>query len=78
MRSEVLTGTWKRWCPGKPIWPSACPATDWANPAFGSNLWARSSSSCVAPTTTGQGMEPLDPCELARHRIVAVFDTARG
>jgi len=80
MRSEVLTGTWETLVSGQADLAIGVPGDRLGQPGIRVEpLGEIEFILCVAPHhPLAQAAEPLDPCELARHRIVAVADTAKG
>ncbi len=80
MRSEVLTGTWETLVSGQADLAIGVPGDRLGQPGIRVEpLGEIEFILCVAPHhPLAKASEPLDPCELARHRIVAVADTAKG
>ncbi len=80
MRSEVLTGTWETLVSGQADLAIGVPGERMSHPGIRVEpLGDIEFILCVAPHhPLAQAAEPLDPCLLAQHRIVAVADSARG
>ena len=80
MRSEVLTGTWETLISGQADLAIGVPGDRIAHPGIRVEpLGEIEFILCVAPHhPLAKAAEPLDPCVLAQHRIVAVADSARG
>ena len=80
MRSEVMTGTWETLISGQADLAIGVPGDRAGRPGIRVEpLGEIEFILCVAPHhPLAKEPDPLDPCTLAKHRIVAVADTARG
>lgn len=80
MRSEVMTGTWEALTTGRADLAIGVPADRVTGPDMRQEVIGELSFIfVVAPHhPLASAPEPLSPAEVARHRIIAVADTAQG